>query len=361
MAEAKPESLMERYLQGVTLAESNPVEAVPLLESVQKDVAALSIFSSNESLEDISSKSLPLLAVEHYLAMALNSLPAAPGNMSERKQHLIQSFDLWNSFISKLERLELLQKDEEREYQELMEEVDPEKPLPPPNRDAKIARFKAKQNAKKEMERLKSLRERRGRLEASAEDEMDGFDEEGLERGVAMTDLEICKSEALENWASAKRELPMIEMMVKMEAERQTMARHQGKDPNDINQRPPPSNKPLQVTHITKDPAGKLQVKREEIQSKVFRPSWNQPTMTLEQLGEIEYKQAMEREERQKQAEAERVNEPKRYNDLLRDGQEDEHNLVDASAKLDRDWDDWKDENPRGSGNKRSELGDRNF
>jgi immunoglobulin-binding protein 1 len=360
--EKQPESLMERYLEGVTLSESNPVAAVPLLESVMKDVAALSIFSSNEALEDISTKSLTLLAVEHYLALALTSLPSEPGKISQRKQHLIHSFDLWNSFLSKLERLELLKKDEEKEFQELLEEIDPNNnTLPPPNRDAKIARFKAKQNAKKEVERLKSLRERRGRLEASPEDEMDGFDEESLERSVALTDLEICKSEALENWASAKRELPMIEMMVKLEEERQSMARHQGKDPQDLNQRPPPSNKPLQLTHITKDPAGKIQVKREEIKSKVFRPSWNQPTMTLEQLGEIEYKQAMEREERQKQAEAERVHEPKRYNDLLRDGLEDDSNLVDASAKLDRDWDDWKDENPRGSGNKRSELGDRNF
>ena len=43
------------------------------------------------------------------------------------------------------------------------------------------------------------------------------------------------------------------------------------------------------------------------------------------------------------------------------DGLEDDKDLVDASAKLDRDWDDWKDENPRGSGNKMGDRGDRNF
>jgi hypothetical protein len=40
---------------------------------------------------------------------------------------------------------------------------------------------------------------------------------------------------------------------------------------------------------------------------------------------------------------------------------EDDANLVDASAKLDRDWDDWKAENPKGSGNKMGDVGDRNF
>jgi hypothetical protein len=69
----------------------------------------------------------------------------------------------------------------------------------------------------------------------------------------------------------------------------------------------------------------------------------------------------MEREERQKSAEAEQANQPRRYEDLIRDGMEDNAELVEASAKLDRDWDDWKAENPTGSGNKRGNQGDRNF
>jgi immunoglobulin-binding protein 1 len=59
----------------------------------------------------------------------------------------------------------------------------------------------------------------------------------------------------------------------------------------------------------------------------------------------------MEREERQKQAESEQPKQRRRYEDLERDGMEDNAELVDASATLDRDWDDWKNENPRGSGN----------
>jgi len=83
--------------------------------------------------------------------------------------------------------------------------------------------------------------------------------------------------------------------------------------------------------------------------------------MTLEELGEREYRDAMEREARQKKAEANRVHQPKRYEELVKDGMEDNAELVEASAKLDRDWDDWKDQNPRGSGNKMANRGDKNF
>jgi immunoglobulin-binding protein 1 len=115
------------------------------------------------------------------------------------------------------------------------------------------------------------------------------------------------------------------------------------------------------VTRVTKDAFGQLQVKREEIRSGVLRPGWNQPTMSLEELAEREVRDALEREERQRSAEAEARGGPRRYDQLEKDGAEDDADLVDASAALDRKWDDWKDENPRGSGNKRGNVGDRNF
>mmetsp|Transcript_11876 Transcript_11876/g.34819 ORF Transcript_11876/g.34819 Transcript_11876/m.34819 type:complete len:84 (+) Transcript_11876:31-282(+) len=83
--------------------------------------------------------------------------------------------------------------------------------------------------------------------------------------------------------------------------------------------------------------------------------------MSRAECGDREVTKAIEREARQKVAEEENKGKPRRYEQLVRDGMEDDANLVDASAKLDRDWDDWKDENPRGSGNKMADKGDRNF
>jgi len=83
--------------------------------------------------------------------------------------------------------------------------------------------------------------------------------------------------------------------------------------------------------------------------------------MTLAELGEIELAEALQRDVQHKASEAAALEKPRRYEYLVRDGLEDDHAKVDASAALDQKWDDWKDENPKGSGNKKGELGDRNF
>ncbi|CAJ1906214.1 unnamed protein product [Cylindrotheca closterium] len=355
------ESLKEKLLRGSVLADSNAQEAIPILEAVQKDVVAVSLFSQNETLEDVSTKTIPFLALEHLLAIAYTNLPASPGKIVERKSNILKCCDLWAAFLGRLERLEQLTKEEEKEFHELLEETDISKPMPVPNRDIKIAKFKAQQEAKKEAQQLKALRERRGRMGMAADEEVDGHDEESLERSIFLKQLELQKSDALEQWASSKRELPMIEMMVKMEEERKRTQKHQGGPPVQDTRPPPNSGKPLQLTQVTKSATGQLQFNRSEVRSKVFQPGWNQPTMSLEELGEREYHEAMEREERSKLAEAENMNKPRRYKELVRDGMEDNKELVDASAKLDRDWDDWKDQNPRGSGNKHAMRGDKNF
>lgn len=43
---------------------------------------------------------------------------------------------------------------------------------------------------------------------------------------------------------------------------------------------------------------------------------------------------------------------PRRYAQLEADGEEDDAQLVEEAAYHDRGWDDWKDQHPRGMGNK---------
>jgi immunoglobulin-binding protein 1 len=383
---SKCSTLTERFLRAIALVESAPETCLPLLESIHGDVQALGLFSTNEGMDDVGTKSIPFLAVDHFLGTALTNLPAAgPGATATRRGNVLRGMTHWALFLERLEGLEVLSKEETKEFHDLLDQQQrlldgdgltdgpPQQQLQLPSgptREAKIERFRARQRRQKEIDRLRSLRERRDRCGMAPEDEMDGHDQESLDRSLALGELDELKQDALENWSSSLRELPMIDMMLKMEAEREHVSKHAGSTGNGSMdgtsgwdpRRPPPNSKGLQVTHITKNVAtGQLQFKRDEVRSKVFRPSWNQPTMTLEELGEREYHQAMEREERQKQAEAERVHQPKRYEELVRDGMEDNAELVEASANLDREWDDWKDENPRGSGNKMANRGDRNF
>ena len=366
-ATTEPMSLDMRLDAARAMVESSPKECIDLLDYIQRDVQALALFSKNETIEDISTKSIPFLAVDHFLAIALGNLPVEPGAMVRRKENIERGLTMWGHFLERLETLELLSREETNEFHHLLEDREEGSSLRgvPVDRNAKIARFKAKQQQRQEIEKLKALIDRRSRCQIAPEDQMDGNDLESLERSLILKELQMFKVEALENWSQSVRELPMIEQMMKMDSERQQKQKHTGNGNKitDPNLRPrPSSNKGLQVTHVTQDGAtGQLQFKRDEIRSKVFQPGWSQPTMSLAELGEREYREAIERGERQKEAESRRVFQPKRYEELVKDGMEDNAELVEASAKLDRDWDDWKDQNPRGSGNKMANRGDKNF
>ena len=374
---ASPLSLPARLDRAVSLVETSPIEAARELQSLQP--AAATLFSANESLDDLATSTLPFLSLEHHLAMALQNLPMTGGRESapERLHNLQAACDLWHVFLERLLRIEVLSKDEQGQLEDLMElsssSSSSSNRLPPSvSRETKIARAQAQHTAKQQAARLQALRERRSRLGVRPDETVDGYDDESLARSLALTQVtQVDKSAALESWSFALQELPLL---ARMTQKQQVDHDHRYKKnasscptagaKTNNNNRPATttSNKPLQVTQITQDPAtGQLRMARQEIRANVVRPGWNQPTMTMEELAQKEVAQALEREARQKQAQAQAQEAPRRYEQLVKDGMEDRADLVDASAALDRQWDAFKDENPRGSGNKRGDVGDRNF
>jgi hypothetical protein len=87
---------------------------------------------------------------------------------------------------------------------------------------------------------------------------------------------------------------------------------------------------------------------RSIMKNQVFRPDIPMPTMSLDELARIEIEQAMRRSD---------INTPSvaimDSSQLYRQQVEDEE-LEETKARA---WDDWKDLNPRGSGNKMTNLG----
>lgn len=378
------ESISESFAKAVALVTSNPDHAVEQLTQLQERIARAALFSTNETLEDLSTNAIPLLALDHYLATALTNVPTGPGSsgMAARLHNLERAGALWSQFLRTLDRLELLSTQHQGECQVLEDlssggsDVSDTARMAPPttHREAKIARHRAKQAAQQAQQRLRALTERRRRLGVEADDTLDGHDDESLQRETALKGLEIHTQEAIEEWTNVIREMPMLTRMVKQLQQQPSATgddRHGTSGQSDTRQRqqqPPPQSAaarggpPLQLTHITKDAAtGRIQVHRDTAREQVFRRGWNQPTMSLEELADRETAEARARAERQQTAEAARAEAPRRYDQLVTDGMEDRADLVDASADLDRKWDDWKDENPRGSGNKRGDVGDRNF
>jgi immunoglobulin-binding protein 1 len=92
----------------------------------------------------------------------------------------------------------------------------------------------------------------------------------------------------------------------------------------------------------------KIMMSRETVKATVFGDRIAPPTMSLEEFAELEVEDA----QRRAQSQAEAPQGPKRYNQLLAEGEEDNIDLVDEATIQDRNWDNWKDENPRGWGNK---------
>lgn len=103
----------------------------------------------------------------------------------------------------------------------------------------------------------------------------------------------------------------------------------------------------IQVTKTSKV-GDEIVMTKEVIRANVFQSRMAQPTMTLEEFADIEVANAIAREQAQQDSEG-----PiRRYNQLVADGDEDDEELVDQATQKDREWDDWKDNNPRGWGNK---------
>lgn len=264
-------------------------------------------------------------------------------------------------------------------------------------REMKIHQFQRKKAIEKRKQQYQSQLHRRSRLGLSNDEILDGYDTENLVRAYHIETLRYYAENSLEEISSSKLELDMLHMSIRMSNSsscNDNNGKTTGGNGNDsrmatTNQRTATSSQqqqpPLQMTQIVKNPLngellllpkqyyasnGQLVtttttttsiIQRTDIADTVFRPSWNLPTMTLQQLGDIEHADAIHRAEQQRYNESQALFQPRRYDQLVRDGMEDDTNLVEQSAKLDREWDDWKDENPKGCGNKMSERGDRNF
>mmetsp|Transcript_6629 Transcript_6629/g.16272 ORF Transcript_6629/g.16272 Transcript_6629/m.16272 type:complete len:142 (+) Transcript_6629:613-1038(+) len=103
--------------------------------------------------------------------------------------------------------------------------------------------------------------------------------------------------------------------------------------------RPPPKQGKGQIVasvHLTK----------ESIRDAVFQMR-NQPTMSIEEFGRIQREEAEKREKRQREQEALRVQE----RDLVGQEVAGSDAQEDAAQLKARNWDDWKDDNPKGAGN----------
>lgn len=85
-----------------------------------------------------------------------------------------------------------------------------------------------------------------------------------------------------------------------------------------------------------------MQDKRKELVAQVWQENANKPTISLEEVADMEYDNMMERMEREAKQKAENVV----------DTDSDKEENDDRMKKEARAWDDWKDDHEKGAGNK---------
>lgn len=249
--------------------------------------------------------------------------------MEDRKQNLLLAKDYLHRFIGICKDYHLLDKSELRK-------VDGEREPPltaEERRNFKIEKYKRERVAQQRMAEINRL------LRLSAADK--GIDYEEEQRELYVLLLQSFIRDTIDDLDLIDDELAMLRMR------EESLAASGDSAASSSSAAPPPVSSGISVTRTFKV-GDKLMMSRDTVKANVFGMGIAPPTMSLEEFGDLQKMEAMERSAR----EAAAPSGTRKYKDLVRDGEEDDDQLLEEATMADRAWDDWKDNNPRGWGNK---------
>lgn len=300
------------------------------LKAIAFYVRRLRLFSPNEELDDISTCDLKFLILPYLLA----EVAGATRDMDKRLGLVKQAIVFWRAFAHDCERLKVADDEDLKAI-----DRDPEARLDPmTKRDEKIARYKRSKELDEKIEYLFSKKKE------SIGDELKwgsgGQFDEDMERDLILALIRRGVSGTVENITCALQELPMLEMM---------MARGgPGKGPVE---KPPQKEKPFIMQIKNKDELMQIYA------DMVFQCPHPLPTMTLAECADIEMADAQDRQQREQNAQMrQQLEQDRRWFGGDRNGSQEVEEDGQKTYK-DREWDDWKDEHPWGSGNKMANVG----
>ncbi|CAM9113640.1 unnamed protein product [Discosporangium mesarthrocarpum] len=326
--------------------------AETVLTALHERVAKEGVFSVNEEMDDIDTDTLPLLAADFYLGSLLLKLPFQ--TPSVRLAVLRKAEILLSSYLDKCDRFEILAEVDRRTWRTKGAGQDGEGATGSgllTTREEKIERLRRRKTTQRRMKEIES--ELKMLEEGNAEWRRNGNDEE-MRRERSLLLLSNLASDSLDELSGVSKEVVMLQHLT---VEGGGVNEHFRGGTQEGQKSSDNAHGGLQVTHIS-SAQGQLQLRREEVRAKVFRPTVELPTMSVEEFGKIELERAHQREvcaqcaSRGKSGSACR----RRYDQLEADGDEDIEALVEEAVYKDREWDDWKDEHPRGSGNKANKI-----
>ncbi|KAI1186320.1 TAP42-like family protein [Nemania serpens] len=334
--EASYETTSPTYQEDVAAALRSYEECVQTIDRV-------SLFSKNESLEDLATSDLPYLLVFYHIAELLQKVSTS--SPLERKRILASTRESYERFLHLLDSYSILSPQDSKLFVEYNEDPTGFSTIstkdPSARRNAKMANFKAEKQLKQKLEHMRS----------SPRYLEDGGDEEAVrELYLANTALSVHMTfqglEGINREAEvlAQAPIPSISQHTTVEEDERRRKESIGKDGYSEK-----LDTPLRLQGGFSGPllskGGKplrpftLVSNRQELQRGVFRPGHNLPTMSIDEYLE---------EERRRGGIIEGGGEA---SGIRPEPDEDNIEKADEETMKAREWDEFKEANPRGSGN----------
>ncbi|KAF3907886.1 hypothetical protein ABW21_db0200897 [Orbilia brochopaga] len=316
-------------------------EAISTASTCKDLIRSLSLFSTNEILEDIATTELRYILADAYLGELL----LKQHDQSTRRSTLQRARTAYRSFLSLCDSYALLNTYEKKAYQV-------SDSLSPTAFDNMHADAAARRNAK--IERYKQEKELKAKLEhLSQVTQSSNIDDEELQ-SLYLSQIQLATMQALQQLEGINLELDILgkapteeELLAQRRRQQEEDDRSRRRkaddnysdrvDPSEIfkkaNGRPLLSSdgKPLQPFTLLSN--------REMVKGQVFGPGHRLPTMTVDEYLEETRKQGGIIEGGGEQSG--RQPEP----------DEDNLDLADQETYKARQWDEFKEANPKGSGN----------
>ncbi|KAI0401012.1 TAP42-like family protein [Xylaria palmicola] len=334
--EASFEMTAPAYQEDVAAALKSYEECIHIIDKI-------SLFSRNESLEDISTSDLPYLLVLYHVAELLQKVSAS--SPLERKRILASTREAYEKFLHLLDSYSILSPQDSKLFAEYNTDPTDFSTIstkdPNARRNAKIANFKAEKQLK---QRLAYMRNSPRYLE-------DGGDEEAV-RELYLANVALSVHMTFQGLEGINREAEVLAQAPIPLIPHHTTVQEDERRRKEAIENEAYSEKldaPLRLQAGFKGPLlskeGKplrpftLVGNRQELQRGVFRPGHNLPTMSIDEYLE---------EERRRGGIIEGGGEASG-----RQPEPDEDNMdkADEETMKARAWDEFKEANPRGSGN----------
>ncbi|KAH8550944.1 TAP42-like protein [Umbelopsis sp. PMI_123] len=308
--------------------QSQVEQGIAYLERASDLVQRLGIFSENEILEDINANDLRFLLVNAYLGGL--QLQRTGGN---RKEILDSAKKYLLDFLHTCEIHQIISSADAKLFKRFQDANATPNMNVATSREQKIERYKREKEIEGKIKELQAILEKSNDTTGQGD-----VDVEDIERDLVMTLVQYQILKSLEHLQSIEQEYVMVLEMEKM---RERAARGETSDLRSPQPRIDPRNATGPLLSNTGAPLRPFIItsKRQELKDQVFRPGWALPTMTID-----EYLQQEE----------------ERGNIIKGGGKEPEkpeiddnnYEALDAETMKARDWDEYKEDNPRGWGNR---------